>query len=157
MQLTSSAFQQGGPIPARFTCDDENISPDLSWEDVPPEAKSFALIMHDPDAPREGGFTHWILYNIPANVTELEPNIPKEQGVPGIGVQGKNDAGKIGYMGPCPPFGTHRYFLRVYALDTELNLRPGASLEQLQEAMRGHILDEAELMGTYARASKRAA
>jgi hypothetical protein len=157
MQLNSSAFQHGASIPREFTCDGANTSPELSWRDAPAQAQSFALIMHDPDAPRAGGFTHWVLYNIPANVAALEPNMPTHERVPGIGVQGKNGSGKIGYMGPCPPSGRHRYFVRLYALDTELNVKPGASHEQVQEAMRGHVLQEAELMGTYARSSEKAA
>lgn len=157
MQLMSSAFQHEGKIPASFTCDGENISPELSWRDAPDQTQSFVLLMHDPDAPRAGGFTHWVLYNIPASVAALEPNVTKEERLAGIGVQGKNDSGKIGYMGPCPPSGTHRYFVRLYALDAELDLKPGASTEQVQKAMRGHVLDQAELMGRYARRSERAA
>lgn len=157
MQLMSSFFQHEGKIPASFTCDGENISPELSWRDAPDQTQSFVLLMHDPDAPRAGGFTHWVLYNIPASVAALEPNVRKEERLAGIGVQGKNDSGKIGYMGPCPPSGTHRYFVRLYALDIELNLKPGASTEQVQKAMRGHVLDQAELMGRYARRSERAA
>jgi Raf kinase inhibitor-like YbhB/YbcL family protein len=157
MQLTSSSFQHQAGIPARFTCDGENISPELSWSDAPPEAKSFALIMHDPDAPRAGGFTHWLLYNIPASVAHLEPNVPGREQVAGTGVQGKNDSGQIGYMGPCPPSGTHRYFLRLYALDNELRLGPGAALKQLEQAIGGHVMAQTELMGTYSRAAKRAA
>ncbi|HET8668808.1 MAG TPA: YbhB/YbcL family Raf kinase inhibitor-like protein [Terriglobales bacterium] len=153
----SSFFQHEGKIPASFTCDGENISPELSWRDAPDQTQSFVLLMHDPDAPRAGGFTHWVLYNIPASVAALEPNVTKEERLVGIGVQGKNDSGKIGYMGPCPPSGTHRYFVRLYALDIELNLKPGASTEQVQKAMRGHVLDQAELMGRYARRSERAA
>lgn len=157
MQLTSSAFQQGAGIPRQFTCDGANRSPELSWRDAPAQTRSFVLIMHDPDAPRAGGFTHWVLYNIPANVGAVEPNVPPQGRIAGIGVQGKNDSGKIGYTGPCPPSGTHRYFLRLYALDTELNLQPGASHQEVEDAIRGHVLEQAELMGTYARASQRAA
>jgi Raf kinase inhibitor-like YbhB/YbcL family protein len=157
MQLSSAAFQQGNNIPQQYTCDGENTSPELSWRDAPAHTKSFALIMHDPDAPRAGGFTHWVLYNIAAGVAALEPKVPPQERVPGIGVQGKNDAGKIGYMGPCPPSGTHRYFVRLYALDAELNLKPGASKQELETAIRGHVLEEAELMGTYARSSKKVA
>lgn len=158
MQLTSSAFHQGGTIPRKFTCDGDNTSPEFSWRDAPEQTKSFALIMHDPDAPRAGGFTHWVLYNIPANIASLEPNMPKDkQHITGTGVQGKNDAGKLGYMGPCPPSGSHRYFVRLYAIDTELQLPPGATHDQVRMAMRDHVLEEAELMGTYSRASREAA
>ncbi len=157
MQLSSAAFQQDATIPREFTCDGANTSPELSWRDAPAQAKSFALIMHDPDAPRTGGFTHWLLYNIPANVAALEPNMPTQDRVPGTGTQGKNDFGKIGYAGPCPPSGTHRYYVRLFALNAELNLKPGATHDEIQDAIRGHILDKAELMGTYRRASERVA
>jgi Raf kinase inhibitor-like YbhB/YbcL family protein len=157
MQLTSSAFQHEGRIPAKFTCDGENQSPDFSWSDAPAQTKSFALIMHDPDAPRADGFTHWVMYDIPADTGALSPNVPNQERVAGTGIQGKNDTGKIGYMGPCPPSGTHRYFVRLYALDRELTLNPGATREQVEQAIQGHVLDQAELMGTYARRSERAA
>jgi len=150
MQLTSSSFQHGMSIPRQFTCEGANISPELSWRDAPREAKSFALILHDSDAPRPGGFTHWVLYDIPSEVASVEPKMPAQERIPGVGIQGKNDSGKIGYIGPCPPSGLHRYFVRLYALDlAELKLPPGASKEQLEQAMRGHVLEQAELMGTY--------
>jgi len=157
MQLSSSAFQQARSIPIRFTCDGENISPAFSWRGAPAQTKSFALIMHDPDAPGAGGFTHWVLYNIPASVAELPSNLPQVEQVGGKCVQGKNDSGKFGYIGPCPPAGTHRYLVRLYALDAELNLKPGASHQQLRDAMHGHVLSQAELTGTYTRTSQKAA
>ena len=157
MQLTSTAFQHEAAIPVQFTCDGDNISPELTWSDAPRETKSFALIMHDPDAPKPGGFTHWIMYDIPASVAALKPNMPKDERIPGTGVQGENDFGVIGYMGPCPPSGAHRYNLRLYALDVELGLMPGASHKKLLRAMQDHILEEAELMGKYARKSDLAA
>lgn len=157
MQLTSTAFQHQAKIPARLTCDGENTSPELSWRDAPSETKSFALIMHDPDAPRAGGFTHWVLYSIPAGISHLEPNVPKRDRISGTGIQGRNDSGKTGYMGPCPPSGTHRYFLRLYALDKELKLPSGLTREGLERAMEGHILEQTELMGTYARAAQKVA
>jgi Raf kinase inhibitor-like YbhB/YbcL family protein len=113
--------------------------------------------MHDPDAPRPGGFTHWVLYNIPANVRKIEENVSQQEIVPGVGVQGTNDAGQIGYMGPCPPSGVHRYFVRLFALDTELDLEPGATLQQVVTAMQGHKLAETELIGRYTRRAERAA
>jgi Raf kinase inhibitor-like YbhB/YbcL family protein len=113
--------------------------------------------MRDPDASKAGGFTHWVLYNIPAGVWHLEQNVPKQPAVAGLGFQGKNDSGEIGYMGPCPPSGTHRYFARLFALDAELKLQPGASHEEVRLAMENHILDKAELMGTYKKRSERAA
>jgi Raf kinase inhibitor-like YbhB/YbcL family protein len=157
MQLTSSAFQAGAAIPSKFTCEGKDVSPELSWRDAPAETKTFALILHDPDAPRAGGFTHWVLYNIPANTGHIGEGTPKQERVPDVGLQGKNDSGKIGYMGPCPPSGTHRYFARLYALDAELPLAPGASHKELSSAMEGHIVATAELMGTYAKKSERAA
>jgi Raf kinase inhibitor-like YbhB/YbcL family protein len=157
MQLTSSAFDPGGAIPSRFTCEGEDISPEFSWKEAPEETKSFALILHDPDAPRAGGFTHWILYNIPGGTGHIEPSVPKQENITGTGRQGRNDSGEIGYMGPCPPSGTHRYFARLFALDTELNLPAGATHEELSAAMEGHILERAELMGTYTKKAERAA
>ncbi|HVZ15935.1 MAG TPA: YbhB/YbcL family Raf kinase inhibitor-like protein [Terriglobales bacterium] len=157
MQLTSAMFQQEGRIPAPFTCDGQNVSPELSWRDAPAETKFFALILHDPDAPKDDGFTHWVLYNIPSDVAALEVNVPHNGLLQGVGVQGMNDSGKIGYTGPCPPSGTHRYFFRLYALDAELKLQPGASRDEVEAAMSGHILDQAELMGTYSKSSQKAA
>jgi Raf kinase inhibitor-like YbhB/YbcL family protein len=157
MQLTSSAFQAGGAIPSKFTCEGKDISPEFSWKDPPSETKTFALVLHDPDAPRAGGFTHWVVYNISANTGRIGEGAPKQGRVSGVGLQGKNDSGKIGYVGPCPPSGTHRYVARLYALDAELPLPPGASHEELRSAMEGHILAQAELVGTYAKKSARAA
>src|SRR2546430_5275931 len=157
MQLTSSVFQQGAEITSYYTSDGEDVSPELSWKDAPAETKSFALIIHDPDAPRPGGFTHWVLYNVPGDRGELDPNVPKGEQVPGTGTQGKNDSGEIGYTGPCPPSGTHRYYARLFALDAELRLKPGASQRELSEAMEGHVLERAELMGTYKRKAEQAA
>ena len=157
MQLTSSDFQTGGRIPIRFTCEGDDISPEFSWRDAPRETQSFVLMLHDPDAPKAGGFTHWVVYNIPASVGHMEQNVPKQPSVPGLGSQGKNDGGKIGYMGPCPPSGTHHYFAKLFALDTELRLEPGASHEKVWLAMERHILDQVELMGIYAKKAERAA
>lgn len=157
MRLTSPAFRAGGAIPSKFTCEGKDASPEFSWRDAPAETKTFALILHDPDAPRAGGFTHWVVYNIPAKAGHIVEGTPKQGRVPGVGLQGTNDSGKIGYMGPCPPRGTHRYFARLYALDIELPLAPGVSHKELSSAMEGHILAQAELMGTYAKESVRAA
>jgi Raf kinase inhibitor-like YbhB/YbcL family protein len=157
MQLTSSDFSPGGTIPARFTCEGDNTSPEFSWKDAPAATRSFALILHDPDAPRAGGFTQWVLYNIPAEKGHLERDIPKQDKVSGTGVQGKNDADQIGYVGPCPPSGTHRYFARIYALDKQLSLAPGATAAELASAMEGHVVAQAELMGTYTKEAGRAA
>ena len=146
MQLTSSDFSAGGAIPVRFTCEGDNVSPEFSWKEAPGETKPFALIVHDPDAPRAGGFTHWVLYNIPAEKDGLDPNVPKRGRVPGTGTQG-----------PCPPSGTHHYYVRLFALDTELKLTPGATHDELTQAMEGHILAQAELMGTYRKKAEQAA
>ena len=157
MQLTSTAFQQGSEIPAYYTSDGDNVSPELNWGDIPDKTKSLVLIVHDPDAPRIGGFTHWVLYNIPAETTHLNEHIPMVEQIKGIGVQGKNDGGKIGYIGPAPPSGTHRYFFRMFAIDKMLDLPPGATHQQISAAIKGHILAQAELMGTYEKKSERAA
>ncbi len=157
MQLTSLDFTSGGSIPSRFTCEGDNVSPEFSWKEAPAEAKCFALILHDPDAPRAGGFTHWILYDIPAEKAHLDPDVPKQEHVPGTGTQGRNDSGEIGYMGPCPPSGIHRYYARLFALDAEIRLPSGATHEDLSEAMEGHVLERAELMGTYRRKAEQAA
>ncbi len=157
MQLSSTAFQAGAEIPSAFTSDGADVSPDLSWKDAPKDAKSFALIVHDPDAPRTGGFTHWVLYNISPQTAHIEENLPKREQVAGVGIQGRNDAGQLGYMGPAPPSGVHRYFFRLFALDTFLDLKPGATHKEVSAAMKGHIPAQAELMGTYEKKSQRAA
>jgi Raf kinase inhibitor-like YbhB/YbcL family protein len=157
MQLTSSTFQHGAEIPSYYTSDGEDASPELSWRDAPSDARSFVLIVHDPDAPRPGGFTHWVVYNIPAETGHIDEKVPDTERVTGLGLQGKNDGGKIGYMGPAPPSGTHRYFFRLYALDTMLDLSARATHKQVSDAMKGHVLAQAELMGTYANKRDRAA
>lgn len=157
MQLVSEAFRHEEPIPAHYTSDGENSSPELSWKDAPPDTKSFVLILHDPDAMRSGGFTHWVIYNIVPGAGHLEPNVPQEVELAGVGMQGKNDAGKIGYIGPAPPSGTHRYFFRLYALNIMLDLSPGVSHQQVEAALKGHVLAQAELMGTYKKNSQQAA
>lgn len=157
MLLTSSAFQQGGEIPSYYTSDGENVSPELSWQDVPPQTRSFALVVHDPDAPMPGGFTHWVVYNVLPQTGHIEEKVAPGEKVSGLGMQGKNDAGKIGYMGPAPPSGTHRYFFRLYALDKMLDIGPGATHKEIAAATKGHILAQSELMGTYEKNSQRAA
>ncbi|MGB8480935.1 MAG: YbhB/YbcL family Raf kinase inhibitor-like protein [Acidobacteriaceae bacterium] len=151
MELRSSAYRAGSAIPVRYTCDGDNISPAMAWKGAPARTKSFALILHDPDAPSRGGFTHWVIYNMDAKLNQLMENIPQQGNVARVGMQGKNDADQIGYMGPCPPSGTHRYVARLFALDTMLRLKPGATQKELEGAMRGHILETATLIGTYAR------
>jgi Raf kinase inhibitor-like YbhB/YbcL family protein len=157
MRLTSPNFEPGGAIPALFTCEGKGVSPEFDWTDVPRETKAFALIVHDPDAPTSNGFTHWLLYNIPPDVRHIEPNVSRASKIAGLGVQGKNDAGKIGYVGPCPPDGTHRYFVRLFALRSEVALNPGAARDEVEAAIEGHAIEEAELMGTYTKAWTRAA
>jgi len=157
MQLTSSSFQQGAEIPDYYTSDGEDASPELSWRDAPSGTKSFALIVHDPDAPRPGGFTHWTVYNIPPETGHIDENVPDTERVTGLGTQGKNDGGKIGYMGPAPPSGTHRYFFRLYALDAMLDLGVRATHKEVSDAVKGHVLAQAELMGTYQNKKERAA
>ena len=145
-EITSPAFSAGQMIPAKYTCDGQDISPPLRWGDAPQGTQSFALIADDPDAPR-GTWVHWVLFNLPAETHELP-----EKAVPPAGSQqGKNSWGRVGYGGPCPPSGTHRYFFKLYALDTTLNLAAGAGKEQLLRAMTGHILAETEIIGAYRR------
>jgi Raf kinase inhibitor-like YbhB/YbcL family protein len=153
-QITSPAFHGGGTIPEKFSCQGENISPQLNWKGAPAETKAFALVVHDPDAPHVGGFTHWVAYNIPANVSQIAENAPKQEQFPGGGMQGKNDDGKIGYTGPCPPSGTHRYYFYLYALNGELDLQPGATAQDLDKAMEGHVLGKAEMMGKFSKSLK---
>ncbi len=157
MRLTTKAFQQDSAIPNRFSGEGQNVSPELSWSDVPEGTESLVLIMHDPDAPRDGGFTHWVLFNIPPNVNHIPENIPAQDNVPGIGVHGKNDMDEPGYVGPRPPSGTHRYFFRLFALRDDLKLRPGADHAQVRSAMQGLVLGQAEVMGTYTKGGERAA
>ena len=149
--LRSSAFESGGNIPQKYTCDGQDISPPLSWSDPPRETVSFVLIVEDIDAPK-GIFTHWIIFNIPASLRSLPEGVPKQGEVEGIGTQGKNDFNEIGYGGPCPPPGsTHRYVFKLYALDISLDLNPGATKEQVIKGMEGHILAYGELIGRYGR------
>jgi Raf kinase inhibitor-like YbhB/YbcL family protein len=157
MKLVSAAYAHNGPIPKKFTCEGENVSPDFKWSEAPKNVKSFALVIHDPDAPRPDGFTHWLLYNIPAATDHIPENLPHELEIEDTGIQGTNDAGGIGYTGPCPPSGTHRYFARLYALNAELQLGPGAGHKDLLKAMQGKILEQAEWMGTYAKTGKKVA
>ncbi len=151
LALKSTAFEAGGTIPVEYTCDGANISPPLSWEGVPAQTRSLALIMDDPDAPA-GTWVHWLLYNIPPQVTELAEALSDARQLPGIGLQGHNSFKNSGYGGPCPPRGNpHRYFFRLYALDKVLDLEPGAERRELEAAMQGHILAQGEIMATYRR------
>ena len=144
--LTSPAFAEGGSIPRQHTCDGQDASPPLSWSDVPPDAAALALVMDDPDA---GGFVHWVLFNLDTTATG---SIPMGYSAsPDAAPQGRNDFGRTGYGGPCPPSGTHHYVFRLLALDTELPLAGTPSAAQLQGAAQGHVLGEARLTGTYRR------
>ena len=157
MQIQSSAFRAGEAIPVRYTCEGEDISPEFSWKDAPKGTKSFVLILHDPDAPREGGFTHWVVYDIDPGVHQVKEHAPNRERVAGLGEQGRNDGGRIGYMGPCPPSGTHHYVAKLFALDARLNLKPGATREEVERAMKSHVLDQATLTGTYSKKAGRVA
>jgi Raf kinase inhibitor-like YbhB/YbcL family protein len=150
MEIKSSSFHHEEIIPAQYTCDGQNISPALTWSGAPAETKSFALICDDPDAPA-GTWVHWVIYDIPAIVRALPENVSRSEEVKGIGRNGKNSSRSFGYDGPCPPGGTHRYYFKLYALDSELNLNAGLSKEGLLKAMKGHVLAEAQLMGKYKR------
>jgi Raf kinase inhibitor-like YbhB/YbcL family protein len=151
MKITSATFQPGGPIPVECTCDGEDRSPQLAWSDIPVATRSFALVCDDPDAPR-GTWVHWVLFNLPADAVELSPGVPRAPELPSGARQGINDSGDIGYSGPCPPPGKpHRYFFRLYSLDTALNLPPGVTRSDLDQAMADHVLAEATVMGTYQR------
>jgi Raf kinase inhibitor-like YbhB/YbcL family protein len=149
--LESPAFSEGEAIPKTHTCDGKNVSPPLSWSGVPKSAKSLALICEDPDAPG-GLFTHWILYDLPVDREKLDEAVAGGEPVVLGGVrQGKNDFGAVGYGGPCPPSGTHRYVFRLLALDQTPDLAPGASRRQLVESIRGRVVAEGKLTGRYAR------
>ena len=145
MQLQSSAFADGFTIPKKYTADGANVSPPLSWSDVPAGTQSFALICDDPDAPR-GTWVHWVVFNLAADATSLPENVS------GAGTDGGNDFGKLGYGGPSPPRGNpHRYFFKLYALDAPLKLANGATKGQVEQVMKGHVLGQAQWMGTYQR------
>lgn len=150
IKLTSSAFEEGGMIPAKYTCDGEDISPPLSWENLPEGTKSIAIICDDPDAPI-GTFVHWVLYNLPPETKKLEENVPVTDKLDNGAGQGMTDFGKAGYGGPCPPSGTHRYFFKIYALDTEIENGNVTNKENLLSAMEGHILSQGQLIGKYKR------
>ena len=143
--ITSPSFQAGGDIPAKFTCNGTNVSPELQISSVPNEAKSLVLIVDDPDAPR-GLFTHWIVWNIDPKTTRVAEN-----GAPAVGVQGTNDFDKRNYGGPCPPSGTHRYFFKIFALDNTLDLKQGAKRREVDAAMKGHVIAQGQLMGKYSK------
>ncbi|MBN2306438.1 YbhB/YbcL family Raf kinase inhibitor-like protein [Candidatus Peregrinibacteria bacterium] len=146
MQITSTAFRNNQKIPSKHTCDAENLSPELAFSGVPENAQSLVLICHDPDAPGRGGWTHWMIINMD----------PKARGIgegerPNSGLELNTDFGKPGYGGPCPPNGSHRYYFHLYALDAPLDLQVTAAKTDVEMAMEGHVIEKAELMGTYER------
>ena len=150
MQLTSTAFSPHGPIPRRYTCQGDDVSPPLAWSNVPPRTKSLVLVVDDPDAPDPAApqmtWVHWVLYNIPPGTSGLPEKVSP---LPPGTVEGLNNWKRTGYGGPCPPIGRHRYFHRLYALDTLLAEEPAQTKNALEQAMKGHILDQCELVGTY--------
>ncbi len=151
IKLKTTSFTPGGFIPKRFTCEGADVSPALAWADPPQGTQSFAIIEDDPDAP-SGTFVHWVVYDLPAAYRKLPEALSGNDPMPGGGRQGTNDFSRTGYSGPCPPPGKpHRYFIRLYALDAILNLRPVATRKELDAAMQGHILAQAELRGRYQR------
>ncbi|MFL5243647.1 MAG: YbhB/YbcL family Raf kinase inhibitor-like protein [Gemmataceae bacterium] len=151
MQLISTAFQENDVIPKQFTADERDVSPPLEWHDVPAGTRSLALICEDPDAPR-GTFTHWVAYNLPAESDHLAEGVPPKKTLPNGAAQGINDFSNVGYGGPSPPPGKpHRYYFKLFALDQLLNLEAGTNKIELLAAMKGHVLGEAQLMGTYGR------
>ncbi|KTD21953.1 Phosphatidylethanolamine-binding protein [Legionella lansingensis] len=147
LSIESPAFANNGFIPVQYTCDGADSSPPLLWKDAPVQTKSYVLIVDDPDAPA-GTWVHWVLFNIPADVKQLNGS-----GLPAGAESGKNSWGKVGYGGPCPPSGTHRYFFKLYALDTVLTLTSSANKQDVLKAMQNHVLESSELIGLYSRKS----
>lgn len=151
LSISSPSFSSGGNIPNKFTCDGSDVSPQLAWTEPPAGTKSFALLVDDPDAP-VGNWNHWTLWNLPASARGLSEGVSKEASLPDGTQQGKNDFRKTGYNGPCPPPGKpHRYYFKLFALDTKLDLKPGSNRQELESAMKGHILVQAEWVGRYGR------
>lgn len=151
LRITCTAFAEGQPIPDKYTCAGPDVSPPLAWSGAPAGTKNFALIADDPDAPM-GTWVHWVIYNLPPTATALAENTPPAKEFPDGAKQGVNDFGKIGYGGPCPPPGKpHHYHFKIYALDTTLALKPGATKKELLKAMDGRVLAQGELIGTYQR------
>lgn len=154
LRIESPAFQHGGAIPRQYTCDDRDVSPPLRWSGVPDRAKSLVLIVDDPDAPDPAApkrvYVHWVLYDIPVSVTRIDEG-GEHAAVKAGARQGKNDWDRVGYGGPCPPIGRHRYYFKLYALDTMLGDRGESTKRDIEQAMREHIVESAEVMGTYQR------
>ena len=148
--VVSSAFNAGETIPSKYTCDGVNISPPLAWKNIPNQTKSIVLISDDPDAPAKT-WVHWVCYDIPPTIDKLEERIAETDILPNGGKQGINDFRHVGYGGPCPPGGTHRYFFKIYALDSMLNFPARKTKQDVEKAMEGHILDSGQLVGVYSR------
>ena len=152
--ITSTAFAPNGSMPIKYTCEDDDVSPALAWSGVPGNAKSLALIVDDPDAPDPKApkmvYVHWVLYDLPPSSIGLAEGVTAAQ-LPKGTREGKSDFGKLGYGGPCPPSGTHRYYFKIFALDRELDLPPGTKRSQLDAALKGHVVAQGELMGRYSR------
>jgi Raf kinase inhibitor-like YbhB/YbcL family protein len=149
IKLTSTAFKNGEMIPRKYTCDGPDVSPHLAWAGIPAGTKSLVLVCDDPDAPR-GAWVHWVIFNLPPDVRELEEDVPKQKDLSNGARQGVNDFGRVGYGGPCPP-ALHRYYFKIYALDTAVALAAGATKAQVMRAIEGHVLGQGELMGKYKR------
>jgi len=148
-QITTTAFRDGGSIPKKFACDGPDVSPALSWSDPPAGTKSLAIVADDPDAP-SGMWVHWVLYDLPPDTRKLPEGLAKDRELPNGALQGRNDFGKIGYNGPCPPRASeHRYFFKLYALDSKTGLKAGATKSDLERAMKGHILAQTQVIGKY--------
>lgn len=150
MILTSPSFENDGAIPMKFTCEGGNMNPELQIQNVPEGTKSLALVMHDPDAPIAGGFTHWVVWNIKPHTAVI-----KEESTPPGSMEGRNGAGRIGYTGPCPPLGTHRYEFHLYALNDKLDLASTSGKQDLEAAMENHVLGETALIGSYRKQGKK--
>jgi Raf kinase inhibitor-like YbhB/YbcL family protein len=150
MQITSKDIQPGQPIPTKFTCDGQSYSPHLAWSDVPEGTEAFALVLHDPHRSHAKGFVHWLVYNISAETREVASSIDSDTST--LGTPGVNGTHQPGYIGPCPPTETHNYNFHLYALKQQLDLKPNASYDDLQNAMAGLLLEQATLTGTYQRA-----
>jgi Raf kinase inhibitor-like YbhB/YbcL family protein len=150
LAISSPAFRDGEQIPVEFTCDGSNTSPALHWSGAPSGTRTFALVCDDPDAPART-FVHWVIYNLPAAKSSLAPSVPPKGELDEGVLQGLNSARRVGYVGPCPPHGRHRYFFKLYALDKSLALSGSPTKEELQTAMKGHIIEETQLVGTYER------
>jgi Raf kinase inhibitor-like YbhB/YbcL family protein len=150
MILESTAFRDGGDVPRRYTCDGEDASPPLAWREVPEGTRTLVLMVEDPDAPK-GTWIHWVVFNLPTSIARLPEAASGSGGLPTGAVEGTNSWARLGYGGPCPPSGSHRYFFRLFALDCALALSPGATAEKVARAREGHVLAEATLMARYAR------